>query len=229
MADRHIHSGHRQRMKQRFLNYPPEFMYDHELFELALFYSRPVVNTNNCAHALLEKCGTVSGVLTSDISELEKTEGVGHGSAVFLKVLSEGVMRFLARGCEDMVLDTCDSIRSFFTEYFSGSDSELLCIAVVDAAMALVNTVCLPYKDVLHGSIGQRDLAELLIMRRAYRIVIGIFQPDGCGFPSPDNFAVTHAVSEISAAIGVELVDSVVCCKSSAYSMRSSGAFSFRR
>ena len=229
MADRYIHSGHRQRMKQRFLNYPPEFMYDHELFELALFYARPVVNTNNSAHALLKSCGSVSGVLSSDISELEKIDGIGRNSAVFLKILSEGVMRFLAKGCEDMVLDTFDSIRSFFTEYFSDADSELMCIAVVDASMALVNTVCLPYSDVISGAIGHRELAELLIMRRAFRILTGIYHPLGCGFPQSDDFGITHSVSELCSTLGIELVDSVVCCKTSAYSMRSSGAFSFGR
>lgn len=229
MADRHIHSGHRQRMKQRFLNYPAEFMYDHELFELALFYSRPVVNTNNSAHALLKNCGSVSSVLSSEISELEKIDGIGRNSAVFLKILSEGVMRFLSKGCEDTVLDTFDIIKSFFMDYFADADTELLCIAVVDPGMALVNTVCLPYNDVSTGAFKQRELAELLIMRRAFRILIGVYHPDGFGFPLPEDFGITHAFSELAVTLGIELVDSVVCCRSSAYSMRSSGAFSFRR
>ena len=227
MADKNLHSGHRQRMKQRFLNYPAEFMYDHELLEIALFYTRPVVNTNSHAHALLESAGSVSGVLGADISELEAIKGIGRNSAVFIKLLNEGVLRCLSHDPEGTVLGSFDSIREHFSSYFHGSDSELCCIAIVDASMALMNNVCLPFGDIVSGMITQRDIAELLIMRSAYRIIMGIYHPFNVTAPIPDDFAVTNMISELISPLGIELIDSVVCGTSAVFSMRSSGSFSF--
>lgn len=227
MADKGIHSGHRQRMKQRFLNYPAEFMYDHELLEIALFYTRPVVNTNDTAHALIESAGSVSAVLDADISALEDVKGVGRNSAVFIKILREGVLRYLSRGHEDTKLDTFSTMQDFFLSYFSGTDTELCCLATVDSSMMLLNTVCLPCDDIASGSISQRDIAEMLILRSSYRLIIGLYRPCGKAVPVPRDYAITKMLCELTVHLGIELIDSVVCGSSDCYSMRNSGSFSF--
>ena len=161
MAEKHIHSGHRQRMKQRFLNYPAEFMYDHELLEIALYYTRPVVNTNDTAHDLISANGSLSKVLGLPVSELEKVKGIGSGSAFFIKILHEGILRYLAHSCENTVLSSVSDIKAMFEDYFRDSDTELCCITTVSPSMSLMSTICLPYSDVADNSISQRELAQI--------------------------------------------------------------------
>ena len=54
-----IHDGHRERLRKKFKEGNIE---DHELLELLLFFSIPRVNTNEIAHRLIEKFGSVNGV-----------------------------------------------------------------------------------------------------------------------------------------------------------------------
>lgn len=58
-----LHDGHRQRCKQRFLRTGAEGFDDHQLLELLLFYAIPRCDTNETAHRLLKRFGSLQGVL----------------------------------------------------------------------------------------------------------------------------------------------------------------------
>ena len=79
--NKNVHAGHRGRMRERFMvsgfdNYRP-----HEVLEMLLFEFIPVVNTNPIGHYLIERFGTVKGVLTATYDELVKVSGVGPKTA----------------------------------------------------------------------------------------------------------------------------------------------------
>ena len=56
-----IHDGHRQRLKQRFLEEGLESFTDIQVLELLLFFSVPRQDTNPIAHALLDCCFSFQG------------------------------------------------------------------------------------------------------------------------------------------------------------------------
>ena len=72
-----LHSGHRKRVRQEFLEHGiDENTPAHKIFELLLFYSIPRCDTNEMAHRLLNKFGSVSAVLDADIEDLVRVEGI---------------------------------------------------------------------------------------------------------------------------------------------------------
>ena len=48
------HSGHRRRMRERFLSHGLDNFDDHNVLELLLFYALPRQDTNRLAHRLME-------------------------------------------------------------------------------------------------------------------------------------------------------------------------------
>ena len=70
------HDGHRQRLKTEFLARPDSFP-DHKLLELLLFYANPRSDTNPLAHELLDRFGSLAGVLDATPEELQKVKGIG--------------------------------------------------------------------------------------------------------------------------------------------------------
>ena len=50
-----VHEGHRQRLKQRFLEEGLDNFQPHNVLELLLFYGIPLKDTNEEAHALIDK------------------------------------------------------------------------------------------------------------------------------------------------------------------------------
>ena len=81
-----IHSGHRQRLKNKFVSARETFS-EHEILEFLLFYSIPRKNTNALAHKLIETFGSLQGVLKADVNSLKLVEGLGENSAIFLNLL----------------------------------------------------------------------------------------------------------------------------------------------
>ena len=77
-----LHDGHRQRSKRRYLALGAEGMEDHQLLELLLFYAIPRQDTNETAHRLIQRFGSLQGVLHAAPEELTSVEGVGENAAV---------------------------------------------------------------------------------------------------------------------------------------------------
>ena len=63
------HDGHRQRLKTEFLARPDSFP-DHKLLELLFFYANPRSDTNPLAHELIDRFGSLAGVLDAPPEEL---------------------------------------------------------------------------------------------------------------------------------------------------------------
>ena len=80
-----IHEGHRDRIRQEFLqhgfdkNTPP-----HKILEILLFYCVQRADTNPIAHELIAKYGSVAAVLDAPTEELASVKGMSERSAVLL-------------------------------------------------------------------------------------------------------------------------------------------------
>ena len=80
------HEGHRQRLREKFAVGKESFK-EHEILELLLGYSIPRKDTNELAHNLLDKFGSLSNVLYCDSNLLSTIEGVGERTATFLSLI----------------------------------------------------------------------------------------------------------------------------------------------
>lgn len=90
---KHLHAGHRSRMRRRFLYHGLDNFADHEVLELLLFYAVPRQDVNPMAHALLNKFGTLPDVLDASIEDLCTIHGVGHKIARFLTLIPDVLLQ----------------------------------------------------------------------------------------------------------------------------------------
>ena len=92
-----MHEGHRSRLKKKFLLNDMDYFEDHEALELILFYAIPRKNTNDVAHNLLKKFGSVDQILDAPIKILQEVEGVGESAAILIKSISSIIRIYLER------------------------------------------------------------------------------------------------------------------------------------
>lgn len=81
LSSKNPHAGHRERIRQRFAEDGFESYQPHKVLEQVLFTVIPRVNTNETAHALLDRFGFVEGVLDAPVDELTKIPGIGKTAA----------------------------------------------------------------------------------------------------------------------------------------------------
>ena len=85
MADENIHKGHRQKLKNRILMNGLAGEAPHTILELLLFYGIPYKDTNPIAHELLDRFGSLSGVLRAGVEELKSVKGMTENAALEAK------------------------------------------------------------------------------------------------------------------------------------------------
>lgn len=95
-----VHAGHRQRVRQRFLKTGLEHFQDHEVLEFLLFYAIPRRDVNETAHLLLNRFGSLPGVLDASEEELCEIPGVGPSVAHFLNLIPEILVQTARLKCQ---------------------------------------------------------------------------------------------------------------------------------
>lgn len=80
-------------MRRRFLYNGLGGFADHEVLELLLFYAVPRQDVNPMAHALLDRFGSLPGVLDASIEDLCTVHGVGPKIARFLTLIPDVLLQ----------------------------------------------------------------------------------------------------------------------------------------
>lgn len=114
-----VHAGHRGRMRQRFLQSGLESFQDHEVLEFLLFYAVPRRDVNEMAHLLLDRFGTLAGVLNAPEEELRDIAGVGPRVSHFLNLVPQLIVQMARqsqRG-EPLFLRTPQDAEAFLAQY----------------------------------------------------------------------------------------------------------------
>ena len=82
-----LHTGHRQRVKNKFKEFGTDAFEEHELLEFLLFFGIPYKDTNELAHRLINKFGRFCEVFDANIEDLKDIEGMTDNAAVLIKAL----------------------------------------------------------------------------------------------------------------------------------------------
>jgi len=82
------HSGHRQRLRERFLAYGARDLPETELLEMLLTYAIPRRDVAPLARQLLERFGSLQDLLAASYEELNGVPGVGEQTAILIRLVA---------------------------------------------------------------------------------------------------------------------------------------------
>ena len=219
-----MHEGHRSRLKKKFLLNDMDYFEDHEALELILFYAIPRKNTNDVAHNLLKKFGSVDQILDAPIKILQEVEGVGESAAILIKSISSIIRIYLERkysGSENYLSlkDLSDKLMLKFTYRLE----EVVAIALVDAKGKLIYDGIVNKGSVSAVEIYARKIIELIVLYNASGVMLAHNHPSGFALPSSDDIETTKKLSDILKSMKVELLDHIIVADGDYISLRESG------
>lgn len=219
-----MHSGHRERMKQRFRKTGLNGFDDVNVLELMLFYVIPRQDTNPIAHSLLNRFGTLYDVIDAPYEELTKVKGVGENVATFLKLIPAVCKRYIrSKQCRKMSYTSLQDMAEFVIPLFSFEMEETLFLICLDGGNHI--TYCEP---IAHGSpdsviIEPRQVVQIAMDRRAARVVLAHNHPSGIAAPSPSDVSMTLTLKEALHLFNIELLDHFIVAEEACVSMRKHG------
>lgn len=205
------HSGHRQRLKSRYIETQGQSFNVHELLELLLFYSIPRANTNEIAHSLVERFGSISNMTEADIDELKLVHGIGNESAILLKlVLSLAKEYAQEQGKSPNRLDCISKAVEYANQHTIGAIKELVFAIFMDENFNIIDTNLVASGTINEARPILRNVLELCVLKRATTMILFHNHPSGDCEPSVEDVDMTIMLKRELEIIGVTLVEHLI-------------------
>ena len=224
MAMESIHKGHRERLKQRFLEEGLDNFTDIQVLELLLFFAIPVKDTNPLAHALLDHFGSLSQVLEADVEELKKVPGIKDHAATLLALVTQLCRYYqVSSAQQNQVLTTLEDCGRYLVPRFFGRTKETVFLLCLDAKCKVLCCKEIGEGSVNSASISVRKVVETALAANATTVVLAHNHPSGIAVPSNEDIQTTQRIAAALYAVEIHLADHIVVAEGDYVSMVQSG------
>lgn len=220
----HDASGHRARLRQRLLDGNDEALGDHEVIELLLMQAVPRRDMKPLARTLIERFGSLAGVLTADARTLAMHPGMGEATAAALKVVALAARRLARqRVREAPVIGSWQVLIDYLTIDMAHLTRERVRVLYLNAQNMLILD-----DHVGDGSIDEAAIHPREVIRRALDIgatalILVHNHPSGIPEPSRADIDITIRIAEAGRLLGIVVHDHVVIGREGHVSLRAKG------
>ena len=222
-----IHSGHRARLKEKFREFGLDGFTDIQALELLLMYAIPRRDTNELAHALLDRFKSFRGVLEADIDSLSEVPGIGENAATLIRLVTSMNIRYMkAEKKRGMKIENSDDAGAFLRPLFAYQQEEVAFMVCLDAASRVISSHELSRGGMTEVSVSSRNVVDIALREKAARVILAHNHPSGLALPSIADASTTIQINQALRLIGVHLMDHLIFCNDDFVSFRDSGFFS---
>ncbi|MCD8027010.1 MAG: hypothetical protein LUF33_08865 [Clostridiales bacterium] len=217
------HTGHRQRLRKKFIDNGLDGFEPHEALELYLFYAIPRKDTNPLAHRLLDRYITLGGVCDAPIDELMKDFGLSETAAVYLKMLPEMSRLYTESKMNDDNIIDYENLGKLFQTKFIGRTNEAVALMLGDAKGKMIYFGIISKGSLNSSDMPVRKIVDLALRHNAKTAFLAHNHPSGTAIPSRSDIVTTGTVRETLLNVGVELIDHFIITDDDYVSLRESG------
>lgn len=220
-SDANVHDGHRERMRKRFRETGSfEGFSDHEIIEMLLFYTHPRRNTNEIAHELMNRFGSIAGILEADYDDLTKVNYITDGAATLFKMLPKFLPIYYNSKNNGLIYNTPQKLIALFEPYFVGLAHEEFRAAYFDNKLALIKNVALDSGDTSGSSVNIRKLVEIALRENAATVAIAHNHPKTSSKPSSADINTTKDIIDVLKLMKIDFLDHIIIGEDMTISLR---------
>lgn len=214
-----IHSGHRSRMRERFVSQGLEGFAEHEVLELVLFYAIPQRDVNPLAHKLLDHFGSLYRVMEAEQEELLQVEGIGEYAATLIRLFGQmGARIRQSRKTARVKIKNQREAREHCMHLLEGKRKEHFYLVCLNGEMEVVADALVASGSLNEVAAYPRLVAELALRHDAHTVVLCHNHPDGKAFPSQDDLDTTASLNDMLQRIGITLADHIIVAGENSFS-----------
>lgn len=207
-----VHKSHRERVREKFKNSGFDGWCGHEILEFLLFYTIPRADTNPIAHRLIDRFGSLSGVLDADVGALLKVEGIGLNTACFLSALGRLPAEYMRSKWEFDKTPLSDSTAAgrYCSDYIGSESEEVLAVICMDAKNQVKSKRIISRGSSDKVEVSIRKIVEAAFDSKVNYIVLCHNHPSGSAHPSQQDIDMTNEVAAALRPLDIELCDHIV-------------------
>jgi len=218
------HSGHRQRLRQRFMKNGATALADYELLELVLFPALPRRDTKPLAKALLKRFGSYAEVISAEVADLKSVNGIGEAAVIALKTVQAAAHRLAHDEIIDRpVLASWGKLLKYCKATMAYEKSERFRILFLNKKNVLIADEVQQKGTVDHTPVYPREVVKRALELGATALIMVHNHPSGDSNPSRADIEMTKQVFDAADKLGILLHDHLIISKSGHNSFKTMG------
>ena len=223
-AEKPHYHGHRERLRQRFMDGGADALPDYELLELVLCNANARGDTKPLAKQLIEQFGSFAEVVSAPPERLREIKGVGDRAIIELKLVQAAALR-LSHGevagrtlmsSWSAVVDHCRRAMAF-------NEKEQFRILFLDRKNALIADEVQQEGTVDHTPVYPREIMKRALELSASGVILVHNHPSGDPTPSKPDIAMTRQIVDAAGPLGITIHDHLIIGRNGHTSFRAEG------
>ncbi len=218
------YSGHRRRLKERYLAAGCSGMRNYEVMELLLSYAIPRKDVKPLAKELFSRYHNFKGILDADIKELENTLGLGVSSAILIKLLKDISVIYLGEKARQKVqISNSRELLDYCKVAWGGLKDERFSVIYLDAQNRIIDIETVQEGIVNQAVVYPRKILEGALLKKASALILAHNHPSGEVRPSAADINLTKSIRETARALNIEVNDHIIVGENRHFSFREEG------
>lgn len=217
-------SGHRARLRKRLLEGGVDALADHEVIEYLLMLARPRIDTKPIARSLLQRFGSLAGVLNADSRTLALHPEMGESSAAALRIVAVAARRLArSRASEQPVLGSWQALIDYLTIDMAHLTLERVRVLYLDARNRLILDHHVGDGSIDEAAIHPREVIRKALDIGAVAVILVHNHPSGSPQPSRADIQITQRIIEAGRLLEVTVHDHVIIGREGHVSLKAKG------
>jgi DNA repair protein RadC len=205
------HSGHRQRLRERFRKGGDDTVPDYELLELVLFRALPRRDTKSIAKKLLARFGSFAEVVNAPEPRLKELQDVGDSVVTELKLIRAAALRLVrTEAVQRPVLSSWKQVLDYLRAAQSYEHREQFRILFLDKRNRLITDEVQGHGTVDHTPVYVREVVKRALELSATAIILVHNHPSGDPTPSRADIDMTKQIVASAAPLRIAVHDHII-------------------
>ena len=216
-------TGHRARLRARFIAGGHEALHDHEFVEYLLALAIPRRDTKPLAKQLLHDFGGIGALLTADAGALTRA-GLSDGAVGALKIAQASALRLLkAEVLNRPVLASWQALIDYLHADMAHLGIERVRVLHLNSKNLLIADEVMSQGSVDEAAVYVREVIRRALELNATAIIIVHNHPSGDPSPSKQDIQLTREIADAGRPLKIQVHDHVIIGSGGHVSLRAQG------
>jgi len=223
-ADKPHYTGHRERLRERFLKDMGRGFSDYELVEMLLFMAHPRGDVKPLAKDLIKRFGGFAELLAAEPAEIRKVPGAKDATVSALKVVQASSLRMMqTRLLDRPAIASWQQLLDYCHAAMAREKREQFRIIFLDRKNVLIADELQTTGTIDHTPVYPREVVKRALDLGASAIIMVHNHPSGDPTPSAGDIEMTREVQEAASRLGITVHDHVIIGRTGHSSLKNMG------
>lgn len=204
-------SGHRKRLRERFLNSGLDGFLDYEIIELLLTLGTPRKDCKQQAKEAIKKFNGLRGVLDASVDDLQKVKGIGPSNAFGIKLFQAVAQRYAKEHIPPKLSITSpQKVAAYLQERIGREKKEHFVVIYLDSQNGILDVRDISVGTLNSSLVHPREVFEPAISLLAAKIVLAHNHPSGDPTPSEEDVRLSQRLVSVGDLTGIHVIDHII-------------------